>query len=29
MSTGAELRKVGIVTFNNELTVIGDGTQAP
>lgn len=29
MSNGAELRKVGIVTFNNELTVIGDGTQAP
>ena len=29
MSKGADQRKVGIVTFNNEVTVIGDGTQAP
>lgn len=27
MSKGAEQRKVGIVTFNNEVSVIGDGTQ--
>ena len=29
MSKGADQRRVGIVTFNNEVTVIGDGTQAP
>jgi len=28
MSIGAPNRKVGIVTFNSEVTVIGDGTQA-
>ena len=22
-------RKIGLVTFNNEVTIIGDGTQAP
>ena len=27
MSTGAPNRKVGLVTFNNEVSVIGDGTQ--
>lgn len=27
MANGAEQRKVGIVTFNNEVQVIGDGTQ--
>ena len=26
---GAGERKVGIVTFNNEVSVIGDGTKAP
>jgi len=29
MSKGAKERKVGIVTFNNEVTVIGDGTKDP
>ena len=29
MANGADLRKVGIVTFNNEVSVIGDGTKAP
>lgn len=29
MSQGAPNRKVGIVTFNGEVTVIGDGTVAP
>lgn len=27
MSKGANKRKVGVVTFNNEVTVIGDGTK--
>ena len=27
MANGAENRKVGIVTFNHEVNVIGDGTQ--
>ena len=27
MANGAEQRKVGIVTFNHEVSVIGDGTQ--
>lgn len=27
MAQGAEQRKVGIVTFNNEVQVIGDGTK--
>lgn len=27
MAKGADKRKVGIVTFNNEVTVIGDGTK--
>jgi len=22
-------RKIGLVTFNNEVSIIGDGTQAP
>jgi len=29
MANGAKERKVGVVTFNNEVTVIGDGTQNP
>lgn len=29
MQNGAKDRKVGVVTFNNEVTVIGDGTQNP
>ena len=29
MSKGADQRKVGIVTFNDEVSVIGDGTIAP
>ena len=29
MALGAGERKVGIVTFNNEVSVIGDGTKAP
>ena len=29
MAHGATKRKVGIVTFNNEVTVIGDGTKSP
>jgi len=29
MSKGTSERKVGIVTFNNEVTVIGDGTKEP
>ena len=29
MSKGAKERKVGIVTFNNEISVIGDGTKNP
>ena len=29
MSKGANKRKVGIVTFNNEVTVIGDGSKNP
>ena len=29
MSQGAKGRKVGIVTFNNEVSVIGDGTKDP
>ena len=29
MSKGAQDRKVGIITFNNEVSVIGDGTQDP
>jgi len=29
MSKGADQRKVGIVTFNNEVCVIGDGTKDP
>ena len=28
MSNGAGERKIGIVTFNHEVQVIGDGTQA-
>jgi len=27
MAKGANKRKVGVVTFNNEVTVIGDGTK--
>ena len=29
MSKGAKDKKVGIVTFNNEVNVIGDGTKDP
>ena len=29
MQAAAPKRKLGIVTFNNEVTVIGDGSQAP
>ena len=29
MSKVSKERKVGIVTFNNEVTVIGDGTKDP
>lgn len=29
MAAGAENRKVGVVTFNNEVTLIGDGTKNP
>lgn len=29
MSKGAQERKVGVVTFNNEVTMIGDGTGNP
>ena len=28
MANAANKRKVGVVTFNNEVTVIGDGTKA-
>ena len=28
MGKGAPQRKVGIVTFNNEVTILGDGAQA-
>ena len=29
MSKGAQNRKIGVVTFNNDVTVIGDGTKNP
>jgi len=29
MAKGASKRKVGVVTFNHEVTVIGDGTKPP
>ena len=29
MAIGAPERKIGVVTFNHEVTVIGDGTQVP
>lgn len=29
MSTGAPERKLGIVTFNHEVTIIGDGSKDP
>ena len=29
MANGAGERKLGVVTFNHEVQVIGDGTQAP
>jgi hypothetical protein len=29
MASGADQRKIGIVTFNNEVTVIGDGHKDP
>jgi hypothetical protein len=29
MSKGAPDRKLGIVTFNNEVTIIGDGSKDP
>jgi hypothetical protein len=29
MALGSENRKVGVVTFNNEVTVLGDGTKNP
>ena len=28
MANGANQRKLGIVTFNHEVQIIGDGTQA-
>jgi hypothetical protein len=29
MNTGAPDRKIGLVTFNGEVTIIGDATQNP
>ena len=29
MANGAADRKLGIVAFNNEVTVVGDGVQDP
>jgi hypothetical protein len=29
MATGAGSRRVGVVTFNGEVTIIGDGTKDP
>jgi hypothetical protein len=29
MKNGAKDRKIGIVSFNNEVTVVGDGAQDP
>lgn len=29
MANGAGERKLGVVTFNHEVQVIGDGTKAP
>lgn len=29
MSNGAKDRKIGVVSFNNEVTVYGDGGQDP
>jgi hypothetical protein len=29
MALGSENRKVGVVTFNNEVTILGDGTRNP
>jgi hypothetical protein len=29
MANGAGERKIGIVAFNHEVQIIGDGTQAP
>ena len=29
MSNGAQNRKIGVVSFNNEVTVYGDGNQDP
>jgi hypothetical protein len=29
MAKGAQNRKIGVVTFNNDVTVIGDGTKNP
>lgn len=29
MANGAANRKIGIVTFNHEVQVVGDGTKAP
>ena len=29
MSVGAPKRKVGLVSFSNQVTIIGDGTQIP
>lgn len=29
MSNGAQNRRVGVVTFNNDVSVIGDGTKNP
>jgi hypothetical protein len=29
MQNGAKDRKVGVVTFNNEVNVLGDGTKDP
>jgi len=29
MAVGAPERKLGVVTFNHEVTIIGDGSKAP
>ena len=29
MANGAEDRKLGIVSFNNEVTIVGDGSKDP
>jgi len=29
MSVGADKRKIGVVTFNGDVTVLGDGSKDP